>query len=166
MALVFIGIGSNIDPETNLARAAKLLRKHWPAVRFSHVFRTAPQENTDQPDFRNAVASIETNGPPEEIQQLLRSIEHALAKSVTDRFGPRTIDLDLLLYGDQHFTERKGQDSGLVIPHPRMHRRRFVLEPLSELLDPETLHPILEKSWNTLKEQTTDQRCERTDIAL
>ncbi|MDD5025840.1 MAG: 2-amino-4-hydroxy-6-hydroxymethyldihydropteridine diphosphokinase [Candidatus Peribacteraceae bacterium] len=162
----FIGIGSNIDPETNLVRAAELLRKHWPAVRFSHVYRTAPQEHMDQPDFYNAVASIEVAEMPEELQRILQSIERTLAKSVSVRFGPRTIDLDLLLYDNRFLKDNQNQSSELVIPHPRMHLRRFVLEPLSELLDPESLHPTLGKSWNTLKEQTTDQRCECTDIVL
>ena len=120
MSTIFLGLGSNIDPEANLKAAAKELRDIWPDIRFSHVYRSKAAEVTDQPDFLNAVAVIETDETPEKIASRLHTIEKILKKNPPFRFGPRTIDLDLLLYGDDTITTAK-----LTVPHPRMHQRRL-----------------------------------------
>jgi 2-amino-4-hydroxy-6-hydroxymethyldihydropteridine diphosphokinase len=114
-----------------------------------------------QDHFLNAVARVETSDKPEDIQRHLRSIEEKLKKAPPFRFGPRTIDLDLLLYDDQI-----AHAPDLTLPHPRMHERRFVLEPLSELLNPRSRHPVLGKTWEELLRKTIDQECTPTNITL
>lgn len=119
---------------------------------------------TDQEEFLNAVAIIQTDQTPDAIASTLRTIEHALKKEPPFRFGPRTIDLDLLLYG----TLVMGREShaALTIPHPRMHERRFVLEPLCELINVQELHPQKKKQWSELLQATLDQRSEKVAISL
>ena len=160
MALVFLGIGSNIDAEANLPAAAQLLRSAWHAIRFSHIYRSAARE-VKQQEFLNAVALIQTQQKPPEVASQLRTIEQALGKQPPFRFGPRTIDLDLLLYDAD-----VSSDAALTIPHPRMHERRFVLEPLCELLDPATEHPLLHRSFAALLEGVREQHCVRIPLEL
>ncbi len=161
MATVCIALGSNIAPDANLHSAADALRARWPDIRFSHVYRTAPMEYASQDAFLNAAAIMETDDTPEAVAEALRGIETDLGKAPAFRFGPRTIDLDLLLYGD-----RVVSTDALTLPHPRMHSRRFVLEPLLELLPPSGLHPLLQRPWGHLLTNTRDQSCERTDLIL
>ena len=172
-AQVFLALGSNIDAEKNMKKAAVMLRKHWPSVRFSSVYKTAPQGYEDQEDFLNAVATMETNESPEKIVTKLHDIEHALGKAPAFKDGPRTIDLDLLLYGNSQLVTRNppagrslGEGWELVIPHPRMASRRFVLEPLCELIDPHATHPVLKKTWRELLQNVQEQRCEKTVVLL
>ncbi|TSC97516.1 MAG: 2-amino-4-hydroxy-6-hydroxymethyldihydropteridine pyrophosphokinase [Candidatus Peregrinibacteria bacterium Greene1014_49] len=161
---ILLALGSNISPQSNLQKAAAMLRKHFPDIRFSSVYRSAAREVENQDDFLNAVAATETQQSPEEILSILQSIEQALGKSPPYRFGPRTIDLDLLLHGNKsQIINRKSQ---IVLPHPRMHERRFVLEPLCALIDLNTKHPLLHVSWKELLEKTLDQECALTDISL
>ena len=168
---VLIGLGSNVEPEENLRQAAKMLGEHWPAIRFSSVYRTAPREYADQPDFLNAAAVVETDESPEQILAALGAMEQVLGKSPSFRFGPRTIDLDLLLYGEEILPSRsewgrtRAEDE-LTVPHPRLHERRFVLEPLRELMGPGQMHPALAQPLSELLRETKDQRCERTQIVL
>ncbi|TSC57203.1 MAG: 2-amino-4-hydroxy-6-hydroxymethyldihydropteridine diphosphokinase, partial [Candidatus Peregrinibacteria bacterium Greene0416_19] len=150
--------GSNIDPERNLRKAAHLLREQWPRIRFSRVYETAPRDKQDQPPFLNAVAVFDSDEPPEDIHRILQAIEQTLGKHVTERFGPRTIDLDLLLYGDAVI-----DTPTLQVPHPRMHERRFVLEPLRELLSADLPHPTLRQSWRELSTAVAQQQCARID---
>ena len=159
--LVFIALGSNIDPERNLEAAAKMLRERWPSIRFSSVYKTKAREREDQGDFLNAVGVFSENEKPEKILLTLQEIEHTLKKNPPYRFGPRTIDLDLLLYGEEII-----QSDLLTVPHPRMHERRFVLEPLCELANVTSLHPILGKTWKELLSQRMNQECESTQINL
>jgi 2-amino-4-hydroxy-6-hydroxymethyldihydropteridine diphosphokinase len=161
MATLYVGIGSNIDPEDNLKAAATILREKDPATRFSSVYKSAPLHNAEQDDFLNAVAMFRTDRPPQAILEGLRDIERLLGKNPPFRFGPRTIDLDLLLH-DSDVVE-SGQ---LILPHPRMHERRFVLEPLTELIDSLGKHPIIGKSWKDLLEDTKDQRIMKVPIRL
>lgn len=153
-------MGSNIEPKENLRRATQKLRGHFPAIRFSSVFRTQARDYEMQADFLNAVATFQTDDPPETILQKLQIIEQQLKKETTFRFGPRTIDLDILLYGNDT------QEGSPTLPHPRMHERRFVLEPLCELIGPEALHPALGKTWKELLKKTMDQGCDKTSLAL
>lgn len=148
---MFIGIGSNIEAEKNLRACAEILRADYPNIRFSSVYETAAREAEDQDDFLNAVATFETDETPEEIRITLTTIEQDLKKNPPYDKGPRTIDLDVLLYDDlqQH-------DPTLTIPHPRMLDRRFVLEPLCEL----------DSSWNASLLQTKEQDCKKTEILL
>jgi 2-amino-4-hydroxy-6-hydroxymethyldihydropteridine diphosphokinase len=126
MTLAYVGLGSNLgDREATLRRAAELIG----AQRLSTIIETEPWGYEHQPRFLNAVAEIDT---PLESQQLLThllDVERRLGRErVGPRWGPRTIDLDLLLYGDEVIDE-----AGLQVPHPRLHERLFVLEPLAEL---------------------------------
>ena len=174
-----------MDPERNLELAAKELRTLFPDIVFSAVYSSVAQYYENQPAFLNAVAKVETEKSPEEILRDLRRIEKLLHKSPPFRFGPRTIDLDLLLYDDlilpslkewqglqneQRTTLRQGSGQApnekLVIPHLRVHERRFVLEPLCELLDPHAKHPVFEESWSVLLQKTLHQSCDQRRLTL
>jgi 2-amino-4-hydroxy-6-hydroxymethyldihydropteridine diphosphokinase len=161
MVAVFLGLGSNIDPAANLKHCAALLREAWPDIVFSPVYESAPREVTDQPAFLNAVARIETEQPPEAVADQCRAIEAALGKDPPFRFGPRTIDIDVLLYGD-----KRVEEEDLLIPHPRLAERRFVLEPLVALTGPETKHPLFPAAWEDLRQKTLDQPCAKTAVSL
>lgn len=115
----------------------------------------------DQPDFLNAVAVIESEQAPEEIHATLKGIEKELEKNIPYSGGPRTIDLDFLLFGDDVI-----DSDVLSVPHQRMHERRFVLEPLCKLIDSEQIHPMFDESWKELLEKTLDQECVQTDSTL
>jgi 2-amino-4-hydroxy-6-hydroxymethyldihydropteridine diphosphokinase len=127
LATAYIGLGSNLgDREENLRRALERLG----AARVSAIRETDPVGVTEQPRFLNAVAELQTDLPPRELLDRLLEIERDLGRDRSNeaRWGPRTIDLDLLLYDDDVIDE-----PGLTVPHPRLAERRFVLEPLQEL---------------------------------
>ena len=132
MALVYIGLGSNVgDREQTIRDAVARLdaQDEIELVRISSLRETDPVGYTDQPRFVNGVAALETDLPPRGLLERMLRIERDLGRTRDGpRFGPRTIDLDLLLYGDAEVDE-----PGLQIPHPRMTERSFVLEPLAEL---------------------------------
>ena len=135
----------------------------------------------DQAPFLNAVAKIETEKSPEALFGISRNTEIALKKNTPHKYGPRTIDLDILLYDDVILSKpvlspsarlRTGSvevskdDTTLQLPHPRMHERRFVLEPLCELIDPHKKHPQYGETWIELLTKNCDQECEKTAIPL
>ena len=124
--LVFVGLGSNLgDREAAIRRASALIG----ARRLSAIVETEPWGLEEQPPFLNAVAELDTELPPRALLDVLLEVERQLGRErVGPRWGPRTIDLDLLVYGDQTIDE-----PGLVVPHPYLKERRFVLEPLAEL---------------------------------
>jgi 2-amino-4-hydroxy-6-hydroxymethyldihydropteridine diphosphokinase len=128
--LAYIGLGTNLgDRELNLRRALERLEELGP-VRASSFRATDPVGVTDQPKFLNAAAELETDLPPRELLERLLEIERGLGRdrATERRWGPRLIDLDLLLFGEEAIDE-----PGLTVPHPRLADRRFVLEPLCEL---------------------------------
>ncbi len=135
----FIGLGSNLgDRSSCLERAIGLLGRTEGirVVGVSSFRETEPVGYLDQPPFLNGAVALETDLPARELLDRLLAVERELGRERTGpRFGPRTIDLDLLLYGDQVIDE-----PGLTVPHPRLHERAFVLEPLVEL-DPELRLP-------------------------
>jgi 2-amino-4-hydroxy-6-hydroxymethyldihydropteridine diphosphokinase len=141
MTRVFIGLGANIGArEANLNRALVLLRETPGFVvnGISSVRETDPEGYLDQPRFLNAALEAETELSADALLARLLEIERALGRTREGpRFGPRKIDLDLLLYGNEEIDE-----PGLRVPHPRLRERRFVLEPLSEL-DPGLVVPGL-----------------------
>jgi len=128
----FIGLGSNLgDREETLRRAVDLLRSdEVEVVAVSSLRATDPVGVADQPRFLNGAVEVETTLGPRELLDRLLGIECDLGRTRTEetRWGPRTIDLDLLLFGDERVDE-----PGLVVPHPRLAERRFALEPLAEL---------------------------------
>lgn len=126
MTLAYVGLGANLgDREGSIRRAAELLATR----RLSSVRETEPWGVTDQPSFLNAVAEVEWEGSPRELLDRLLEIERELGR-VRDgsRWGPRLIDLDLLVFGSETIAE-----PGLTVPHPELAARAFVLEPLAEL---------------------------------
>ena len=126
MTRAYVGLGSNLgDREALIRRAATLIG----ARRLSSIVETEPWGYEDQPRFLNAVAEIETQLAPRALLDPLLEVERQLGRErVGPRWGPRTVDLDLLLYGDEQVEE-----PGLVVPHPCLTERLFVLEPLAEL---------------------------------
>lgn len=129
--IAFIGLGSNLeDPRSQLQRAFDEL-DGLPETRLvarSSLYRSAPLGYPDQPEFVNAVAEIATALTPQTLLQALLQIEHRHGRERTFRNAPRTLDLDVLLYDDTQLHEH-----GLTIPHPQMHLRAFVLQPLLEI---------------------------------
>ena len=129
--IAFIGLGSNLeDPRSQLQLAFDEL-DGLPETRLvarSSLYRSAPLGYPDQPEFVNAVAEIATALTPQTLLQALLQIEHRHGRERTFRNAPRTLDLDVLLYDDTQLHEH-----GLTIPHPQMHLRAFVLQPLLEL---------------------------------
>ncbi len=127
----FIGLGGNLGDPRAAMRAALAVLAGDPAVhlaRVSSLYRTPPWGRTDQPDFLNAVAELRTTLSPRSLLELCLSAEAALHRVRDERWGPRNIDLDILLYGDLEIDEE-----GLCVPHPRMLERAFVLVPLGEI---------------------------------
>jgi 2-amino-4-hydroxy-6-hydroxymethyldihydropteridine diphosphokinase len=127
----YVALGSNLnDPAAQVRAGVEALGK-LPGTRLlccSSLYRTAPVGVTDQPDFINAVCAVDSALPPSTLMQALLNIERAHGRQRDIPGGPRTLDLDLLLYGDQACL---GPD--LTLPHPRLHERAFVLYPLSEI---------------------------------
>jgi len=131
-ATAYVGLGANLgDREGTLRRALELLaaRDGVTVDAVSTLRETEPVGYLDQPLFLNGVVRVETELPPRELLATLLEVERELGRDRSGRrFGPRTVDLDLLLYDDVELDEE-----GLTVPHPRLHERRFVLEPLAEL---------------------------------
>ena len=130
---VYIGLGSNLDnPVAHLRRAFAELAE-LPDTRMhkrSHLYQSKPLGPQDQPDYLNAVAALQTQLEARELMQHLRKIEqhHGRQRNPGNRWGPRILDLDLLLYGELTL-----QTPELTLPHPELHKRSFVLYPLAEL---------------------------------
>lgn len=129
--LAYLGLGSNLgDRLGNLQRAVDLLDEHegLHLLRSSRVYETEPVGGPEQPDFLNAVLEVDTDRSPRELLAVCLEVEEVMGRTRTERWGPRPIDVDLLTYGEMALDE-----PDLVLPHPRMHERAFVLLPLAEL---------------------------------
>jgi len=153
----FIGLGANLDdPRAHLLRAfdelAQLPQSYLSAR--SSLWRSAPVGYADQPEFVNAVARLETDLAPEALLGQLQGLELAHGRERSFANAPRTLDLDLLLYGDE-----SRATGGLTLPHPRMHERAFVLEPLAEIAPELSIpgHGSARQVLNGIR----DQACER-----
>jgi 2-amino-4-hydroxy-6-hydroxymethyldihydropteridine diphosphokinase len=157
--LAYVGLGSNLeDPVRQVQRGfeelAQLPGTHL--LKHSSFYRTAPVGKADQPDFVNAVALLETTLAPDDLLGHLLAIEARHGRVRAERNGPRTLDLDLLLFG-----ERIVRAPGLEVPHPRMHERAFVLLPVAEV-SPEAVIPGRGRVADLLA-SVADQRVTRID---
>jgi len=124
-----IALGANIgNPQENLELALTLLRESTEVISVSSFYKTAPVGGPEQPDYLNAVCIIESELPALDLLSLLHGIEKSLGRERIEHWGPRTIDLDLIQYGGII-----SKSDELVLPHPRAHERRFVLEPWLEI---------------------------------
>ncbi len=131
MKTAYVALGANLDDPAATVRAAFAALANLPDSRIVHcssLYRTAPVGLADQPEFINAVAELETALAPEALLDALLEIEQRFGRIRTERNGPRTLDLDLLLYDDQCVDLPR-----LTLPHPRLHLRAFVLQPLAEI---------------------------------
>jgi 2-amino-4-hydroxy-6-hydroxymethyldihydropteridine diphosphokinase len=146
MSIVYIGIGSNLgDREKNCARAIELLRgKGITITKKSSLYETEPWGIKDQPEFMNMAIAIETDLNPHELLALLQKVEVQIGRKKSYQWGPRLIDLDILLYDNIVIDEES-----LKIPHPLMHERDFVLRPLREIA-PGMIHPVLKMNMGEL----------------
>jgi 2-amino-4-hydroxy-6-hydroxymethyldihydropteridine diphosphokinase len=138
----YVGLGSNLGERDALLRAALEQLAQLPETRLGRVsslYDTAPVGELDQPNFLNAVAQLETALTARQLLWNLLLVERRLGRvrHVAQRYGPRTIDLDLVLFGDQVIDTPE-----LTVPHPEYHKRAFVLVPLAEI-EPKLVHPLL-----------------------
>ena len=149
MAKVYVGLGTNLgDKEQNLKVAVQKIEEQiGKVVSLSAFYATAPWGFSSEHTFLNAAACVETLLPPLSVLHLTQEIEREIGrthKSVGGVYSDRVIDIDLLLYGDQVLDTPE-----LKLPHPLMHERRFVMEPLAEIA-PDLVHPILKKKMREL----------------
>jgi 2-amino-4-hydroxy-6-hydroxymethyldihydropteridine diphosphokinase len=147
---VLLGLGSNLgDRDANIVAALDRLTEENAlcVVAMSRVRTTAPVGGPSQPDYRNAAALADTHLPPRSLLAAMkRAEEHVGRKLDGERWGAREVDVDLLLYGDEVIDE-----PDLVVPHPRLAQRRFVLEPAAEIA-PQMRHPVLNRTMRQLLE--------------
>ncbi|MBI1356168.1 MAG: 2-amino-4-hydroxy-6-hydroxymethyldihydropteridine diphosphokinase [Acidobacteria bacterium] len=144
MAEVLIGLGSNLgDREAQLRTAIRRLRECGRVGPISSLYETEPVGYAEQGDFLNACLRLETELSPESLLTWAQAIEQALERTRSIRNGPRTMDVDLLLWRDASGPLLR--DDAPLLPHPRMHLRRFVLEPLAEIAA-DWRHPTLDKT--------------------
>jgi len=155
VTLAYVGIGSNLeDPVRQVRKASDELDRvpHTRVVKKSSLYRSAPMGHTEQPDFINAVAQLETGLPAERLLAELQEIEARHGRKRSFPNAPRTLDLDILLYGELSLDL-----PSLKIPHPRMHERAFVLRPMLEI------SPELQIRFKACLEACADQKIERID---
>lgn len=152
--VAYIGLGSNIgDRAANLKRALDRLkaRQGLKVKKASSLYEAEPVGLKGQPWYLNAVVEVETSLSPEGLFKVCQEIETEMGRRRETRWGPRVIDLDILLYGNNIIDEED-----LKIPHPRMHTRRFVLVPLAEIA-PEAIHPAFKKTVSSLLGELKDE---------
>lgn len=151
MTLVVLDLGTNIDREESLVDALERLAGHFTLKRASSVYRTVPVGMANQPDFFNVSLEVETDKTLDEIRDTARTIEDEMGRDRTGpKFGPRNIDIDVVVYGDL-VDQEKG------IPHPQSEEELFVVGPLAELR-PQGTHPKTGETWKDLNAKLIDGR--------
>jgi len=157
MADAYLGLGSNLgDKRAHLRQALDRLSLVCAVKTVSSLYVTEPVGNKEQNWFLNAAVHIGCEQPPAELLSLLLATEHDLGRVRSAKNAPRTIDIDLLFYGDLVL-----ESEDLAVPHPRLHERRFVLAPLAEIA-PDLMHPVLGRSIQELADTLeSDERVER-----
>jgi len=139
--LAYLSLGSKVgDREAHLRDAIARLQSQGRVTAVSSLYETEPVEVTEQAWFLNCAAALETTQPPEELMAALLNIEREMGRQRTQKKGPRIIDIDILLFSDKII-----DSPDLTVPHPSMHQRRFVLQPLAEIA-PDARHPKLKKT--------------------
>jgi 2-amino-4-hydroxy-6-hydroxymethyldihydropteridine diphosphokinase len=154
MTRAYVAVGSNLgNREQYLTRARQMIEETAGVsiTAVSPVYETDPVGGPPQGKFLNAVWAVETVLEPGKFLKLLLSIEEKLGRTRREKNSPRTLDLDLLFYGDQRIVE-----DGLSVPHPRLHERRFVLQPMVDLA-PDWVHPRLKKTVRVLLEESIER---------
>ena len=145
MALVFLGLGTNLGSRAeNLSAARERLAAKMRVLRASSVYETEPWGFREQPAFLNQVLQVETDLSPARLLRYLKRLEKQLGRTKSFRYGPRLIDIDILFYAQLVINTRR-----LQIPHPRLPERAFVLVPLAEI-SPEFVHPVLRRTVSEL----------------
>lgn len=162
----FIALGSNLgNPAENILSALKALNNdsRWQLIAYSSLYGSKPMGPQDQPDYVNAVCSVSTSLTAAELLQALHDIEDAFGRKRVRHWGERTLDLDLLLFGQQQH-----QSDALRVPHPGLYERSFVLYPLAEIAADELLPNGLtaKQQAETLTEKGLDVLICRSDITI
>jgi 2-amino-4-hydroxy-6-hydroxymethyldihydropteridine diphosphokinase len=144
---IYLGLGSNLgNKKDNIEKAILRINGHPEIniVKQAKIIETKPEGKLDQPDFLNTVIEIETELEPKELLEELQKIEEELGRVRVEKWGPRIIDIDILLYNNLTI-----EQEGLTIPHPLVQEREFVLRSLLELC-PDLKHPVLHKSFREM----------------
>lgn len=142
---LFLAIGSNLgDRQHNLHSALQAVRRIAEVEKVSSIYETEPWGYTDQPAFLNQVLAATTLLSPFEVLNSIKSMEGEIGRTPTFRYGPRVIDIDILLYDDLIMDEDR-----LILPHPRMTERAFVMVPLEEIA-PQHIHPVFQQTIHDL----------------
>lgn len=153
---VYIALGTNLgDRKTNLRAAIEAMPPDVKVVEKSHIYETPPWGYEDQPAFLNMVVKAETSLEPESLLKYLKQIEAELGREKSVRWGPRLIDLDILFYDDLVI-----ESPPLVIPHPRLHERAFVLVPLADIA-PDLVHLVFHRKIGDLMAEIDTQGINR-----
>src|SRR3989338_8099661 len=145
---IFIALGSNLgNKKENIINAIKILKAKSRILKVSPLYKTEPVYYTNQDWFLNCVVEISADLTPKQLLYFLKSIEKKLGRKKSVKYGPRIIDLDILFYSNRVIKEKN-----LIVPHPRLQERLFVLRPLSEI-SPDFMHPVLVTSIKALKKE-------------